>query len=163
MKSRFLLAAIALLNLTRVLHYRVVRALAVAAILTGATVAGEQAYGSTLQFGNAYYTFVSANAISWADAEAAAEASTFMGVTGHLATITTAAENNFLATNFPTFDGLALAWIGGQVVGTSGVGAWVVGPLAGLAFSSRIKRPLTSKDFTCMWPSASAWKRHVDR
>lgn len=25
----------------------------------------------------------------------------------------------------------------------------------------RIGRPLTGKDFTCMWPEARAWKRHV--
>jgi hypothetical protein len=25
----------------------------------------------------------------------------------------------------------------------------------------RIKRPLTGEDFTAMWPSASAWKRHI--
>jgi len=25
----------------------------------------------------------------------------------------------------------------------------------------RIERPLTGDDFTCMWPSGSAWQRHI--
>jgi hypothetical protein len=57
-----------------------------------------------------------------------------MGVNGYLATITSAAENNFLATTFPTFNGLALAWLGGYVA-ADGTGTWVVGPNAGLNFS----------------------------
>jgi hypothetical protein len=88
-----------------------------------------------LQFGTSYCAFVVVPAISWADANADAAASTFLGVHGHLATVTSAAENDFLANSFPTFNGLSLAWLGGQV-SSSGIGTWVVGPDTGLNFSS---------------------------
>src|SRR5215467_12470453 len=92
------------------------------------------AAGSILQFGTSFYTFIAAPNISWADANAGAAASIFLGVHGHLATVTSAAENDFLANSFPTFNGLSLAWLGGQV-SSSGTGTWVVGPDAGLNFS----------------------------
>jgi hypothetical protein len=81
---------------------------------------------------------VPAVGISWADASAAASASSFLGLSGHLATVTSAAENNFLAGSFDFTafeDLLAIAWLGGQV-SSSGIGTWTVGPDASLNFSS---------------------------
>ena len=58
---------------------------------------------------------------------------------GHLATVTSAAENNFLATSvadFSAYDGLlALSWLGAEV-DSSNIGSWVVGPEAGQQFSN---------------------------
>jgi uncharacterized protein DUF642 len=49
-----------------------------------------------------YYEAVARNAgISWNAANAAANARTFMGMHGHLATITSAAENSFILQQFP--------------------------------------------------------------
>ena len=76
-----------------------------------------------------YYEVFNA-ALDWAAANAAASAQTFMGVGGHLVTITTAQENLFLTS---TFGAAALdsRWIGGlQLVGSlepSGGWVWVTG------------------------------------
>lgn len=45
-----------------------------------------------------YYDFVFASNIAWTDANIAAGASSFLGLAGHLATITSAGENSFLTT-----------------------------------------------------------------
>ena len=51
-----------------------------------------------------YYAAVLAPGISWNDAKAQAEATSFAGSFGYLVTITSEAENNFVADNFfPTF------------------------------------------------------------
>ena len=68
---------------------------------------------------------------SWFTASAAASASVFGGVSGHLATITSAAENAFLiGLTSGTFTGFQGAWIGG--IAPAG---WLVGPETGQAFS----------------------------
>ncbi len=55
-----------------------------------------------------YYELVDEQ-VTWADAKAAAEAMTFLGVGGHLVTVTTEAENDFAYSLLPE---LGLAWIG---------------------------------------------------
>jgi len=87
-----------------------------------------------LQFGSNFYEFVSADFISWQSAKTSAESSVFMGSAGYLATITSAAENDFIANHFATFSVFSGAWIGGQV-SSSGVGTWATGPEAGQVFS----------------------------
>lgn len=49
-----------------------------------------------------YYDFVSAPNINWIVARDAAAGTTFLGVSGHLATITSEAENDFIDANFNT-------------------------------------------------------------
>jgi hypothetical protein len=116
----------------------ILRKLAIVASTVGAVAGGDRASGDTIKFGSNYYAFVSAVGISWADANTAASASVFLGVNGHLATITSAAENDSLANSvadFSAFDGLlAIAWLGAQVT-SAGIGTWVVGPEAGQQFS----------------------------
>ena len=93
-----------------------------------------------LQFGSSYYVYISDPGISWAEAKAAAESMTYLGATGYLATVTSAAENSFLdglvTTSFSNFSG---AWLGGEVFGgvngSGGSAYWEVGPLAGQLFS----------------------------
>lgn len=73
---------------------------------------------------------------SWFDASAAASSSIFLGVSGHLATITSEGENSFvlgLASSIPdvwTEAGWAGAWLGGKAPE-----GWLVGPEDGNAFT----------------------------
>ena len=92
-----------------------------------------------------YYEYI-ASGLSWSDAKAAAAARTFNGMVGYLATVTSAAENEFIRTKL-----LATAWIGGSddfaqinaAVGytlyadqsaSEGKWYWVTGPEAGQQF-----------------------------
>lgn len=98
------------------------------------------AQAAPIQFGSNYYDFISVApssgyGISWSDAAAQAAASTFGGVSGHLATVTSAAENNFLSSTFAlAATRIQGAWLGGQV-DSSGVGSWAAGPEAGQVYS----------------------------
>jgi hypothetical protein len=92
------------------------------------------AEAAPIQFGDSYYEFVPEEAVSWADASAAASASTFMGVNGHLATVTSAGENDFLLDIGPSFLGAQGAWLGGAV-DASQAARWAVGPEAGQLFT----------------------------
>jgi hypothetical protein len=92
------------------------------------------AKAAPVQFGSSYYEYVSHESISWADASAAASASTFMGANGHLATVTSAAENDFLVDLGPVFTVPQGAWLGGAV-DASQTGRWAVGPEAGQLFT----------------------------
>jgi tRNA A-37 threonylcarbamoyl transferase component Bud32 len=58
-----------------------------------------------------YYERVDARQITWAAAKAAAEHERFLGATGHLATITSQAENEFIVANLLT--SLGSFWLGG--------------------------------------------------
>jgi len=102
----------------------------------GLVTIGQPASSTPVQFGSNYYEYVSADAISWDDAkvDAALVARSFMGVTGHLATVTSAEENAFLFSLVSPFETFAGAWLGGTVAGGS-TGTWAVGPEAGSAFS----------------------------
>ncbi len=78
-----------------------------------------------------YYEFVG-NAVTWADAFAAAQASSFNGMTGYLATVTTAAENRFASV---TVAGGVLAWLGASDDGHEGTFTWRDGPETGQALT----------------------------
>lgn len=92
------------------------------------------ANAAPIQFGSNYYEFVSAPLISWANANTAASASSFGGSIGHLATVTSLAENDFLATLVIQSSSFEGSWLGARV-DASGSGSWVVGPETGLQFS----------------------------
>jgi hypothetical protein len=53
-----------------------------------------------IQFGSDYFEYVSDLRVSWSTAETNAASLSYMGATGYLAVVTSAAENNFLAANF---------------------------------------------------------------
>ena len=89
-----------------------------------------------------YYEIVSSTDITWTAAKTAAEASTLYGLTGYLVTITSAAENSFLANKIN-----ANAWIGGSDDGdytsnshsqTEGTWEWVSGPENGKTFTCQL-------------------------
>ena len=77
-----------------------------------------------------YYEFVSSN-VDWSTAFTAANASSHLGLSGYLATVTSAAENAFL-TSIST----QLGWLGGSDAGGP-VNAWTWrnGPENGQAFT----------------------------
>ncbi len=52
--------------------------------------------GSSLSYNNHYYEFIKASGISWTEARVAAEAKSFFGRKGYLATVTTQGENDFI-------------------------------------------------------------------
>lgn len=80
-----------------------------------------------------FYKFVSTTE-TWTAAKAAAEASTFNGMQGYLATSTSSSENAFLTSRV----GNAQAWLGGADGGSTGgtdrQWRWVGGPEAGKRF-----------------------------
>ncbi len=81
-----------------------------------------------------YYQFVRTN-ISWSDALLTAASLSTNGLTAHLATITSAAENDYLRATFGTNLGNEFAWIGGQEPLADGLWKWVTGPEANLPIS----------------------------
>jgi hypothetical protein len=80
------------------------------------------------------YEFVRAD-ITWPDALAAAAGRNYQGLPGHLATITSAAENQFLTANFSTGVSSQFAWIAGREPADDGVWRWAAGPESGTQFS----------------------------
>jgi len=75
-----------------------------------------------------FYDYVAAS-LTWDQAQAAAAATTFNGMQGYLATITSAGENNFIINNFNH-----MGFLGGSDAAVEGEWRWVVGPEAGLLF-----------------------------
>ena len=76
-------------------------------------------------FGNNAYEFVAAPGISYDAAKAAAAAATFKGVNGHLVTIFSAAENDFV---FRLLNGVDQSiWLGATDAAVEGQWRWVTG------------------------------------
>jgi hypothetical protein len=96
-----------------------------------------RAAATPVAFGANFYDFIqvpdpfTGNNNAWATASAAAAASVFNGVSGHLATITSQAENDFLfGLVSGSFSGFKGAWLGGKAPE-----GWLVGPETGQGFS----------------------------
>lgn len=98
---------------------------------SASTRAVEFSLGAALSFsdnGHFYRYFPSAG-IDWADANTAANASTYFGLQGYLVTITSAEENAFAFGKIQN-----QGWIGSSDDTTEGVWQWVTGPEAGTTF-----------------------------
>lgn len=96
----------------------------------------DRAAAAPVIFGaNAYELIIVANPFTgsnntWATASAAAAASVFNSVNGHLATVTSQAENDFLVSLIGTSpQGFNGAWLGGNQFG------WLEGPETGMTFA----------------------------
>lgn len=76
--------------------------------------------------------------LTWFQARDNAASLSYLGVSGHLATITSSEENTFLITSFNTRIESEFAWIGGYEPNDDGVWIWAVGPEAGIQFSQEV-------------------------
>ncbi len=87
--------------------------------------------GSALPFSgnNHFYQFITASGISWTNAKTAAEQLTFFGRQGYLATVTSAAENQFILSKIQ-----GQGWMGASDEQTENVWKWMTGPEAGTQF-----------------------------
>jgi hypothetical protein len=112
------------------------RGVLAAVLLAGAGLLAlaQEAEATPIQFGSSYYEYVPDEAISWDNASAAATASTFMGAQGHLATITSSSENDFVLGLITPLIVTQGAWLGGAV-DASQQARWAVGPEAGHLFT----------------------------
>ena len=114
------------------------RTLGIALALAGLHAASAQRADATpMAFGSNHYEFIqvtdpfTGSNNTWGTASAAAAASVFNGVNGHLATLTSQAENDFLLGLVSgSFSGFTGAWLGGK-----SPEGWQVGPEAAQAFS----------------------------
>src|SRR5215216_5095252 len=70
-----------------------------------------------------YYEFIQTDTI-WDDARDAAAGSTFLGLTGYLATITSLSEETFVESLLPTTS-VTNYFLGGSDAGAEGVWLWV--------------------------------------
>ena len=82
-----------------------------------------------------YYEYVSGQ-MSWDAAVVEAETHSHMSVSGHLVTITSSEENEFLNVTFASGLPEFFAWIGGYEPNDDGVWLWGVGPEVGVQFSN---------------------------
>lgn len=89
-----------------------------------------------------YYEFVPKNEIPWDIAVVAAEAKTYFGIKGYLATILSPDEQQLAAEQL---DGEG--WIGGSDVELEGRWKWMTGPEKGLAFFSNLESTPTAGFF----------------
>jgi hypothetical protein len=93
--------------------------------------------------------------INFATARAAALASSHLGLSGYLATVTSAAEQTFLE-GFPFvvgFGATGTAWLGGSDEAVDGEWRWLDGPESGQLFTFTnwaVGHPQTLPDFTYM-------------
>ena len=82
-----------------------------------------------------YYEFVTvSDPILWQDAKVAAENRIFNGIKGHLVTITSQAENDFVSSLATSPSRIAEGWIGASDAEEEGIWKWVTGPEAGTQF-----------------------------
>ena len=80
-----------------------------------------------------YYEYINTTGLTWAEAKDAAAASTFNGLTGYLATITSSEENDFMESKTTSGDNV---FIGATDNASEGVWIWDTGPEAGTQFWS---------------------------
>jgi gliding motility-associated-like protein len=76
-----------------------------------------------------YYFYVPNTGITWTEARAAAEAQTYFGLQGYLATLTTEEEAELAGSQSE-----GTGWIGANDIGQEGTWEWVTGPEAGTIF-----------------------------
>jgi hypothetical protein len=77
-----------------------------------------------------YYQLVAPTTFTFEQAHTAAQSASHLGIAGHLATITSAEENAFIATTFPSRTG----WIGASDAAVEGEWRWITGPETGELF-----------------------------
>ena len=84
-----------------------------------------------------FYDLITTNK-TWQQSQVEADSLTYLGLSGHLATITSAEENAFLNSIFNTGLNSEFAWIGGFEPNDDGVWEWATGPESGTQFSNGV-------------------------
>ena len=105
---------------------------------------------------NHWYELVTGTTwIGWLAANSAATGSTFMGMTGYLASITSAAEDVFVsALNLAGFD----AWLGGSDSVSEGIWTWTTGEAWGYTnWNGGEPNNSGNEDYLAGWQNAGAW------
>lgn len=103
------------------------------AIAWAGTAAAAPVQWATSSGGNGHwYDFVSGST-SFATASSAAAASSLSGTSGHLVTITSAAEQAFIDTNFGN---AGFYWLGASDAASEGTWEWIAGPETGQLLSA---------------------------
>ncbi len=87
-----------------------------------------------------YYDLVplSGSTQTWQESLAEADGLTYLGLPGHLATITSANENAFLNSKFNNGLGSQFAWFAGFEPNDDGIWKWATGPETGIQFSNGV-------------------------
>jgi hypothetical protein len=98
--------------------------------LSSAAMAAPIQWSSTAGGNDRFYEVFTGNAYTWEQADAIASSLSHNGLGGHLATITSQAENDFIY----SIAGPDWAWLGGQRVGNTNSFEWVRGDEAGTVF-----------------------------
>ncbi|NRF66022.1 PEP-CTERM sorting domain-containing protein [Aquincola sp. S2] len=101
------------------------------AALIGAALSGSLAAAPTQWAGNGHFYEFIPGQFTWQQAFDAAQATSFNGQQGYLATVTSGAENGFLSTSISR----EIGWLGGSDDGAEGNWTWRDGPEAGQAFT----------------------------
>jgi PEP-CTERM motif/Lectin C-type domain len=106
-----------------------VRLLALAALAGSSCAMAVPLQWTVASGGNGHWYEYIAGAPTWEAALAAAAAQSHLGMTGHLATITSSAENSFI-NSIPG----GLGWVAGTDRDVEGTWIWAAGPEAGTTF-----------------------------
>lgn len=123
--------------------------------------------------GNGHFYEIVIASVDWNTAFNAAAASTFNGVSGYLATITSAAELAFLdalytprtvSTLFDPPVDFSTLWLGGSDEAVEGVWRWVAGPETGQLISDSFENwgPFEPNDFGGIEDFLAGWYRTDD-
>lgn len=118
----------------------------VASIIVGP----QTGWSEPLQFGNGNFYELITDELDWFGARDAANARTHMGTNGHLVTITSQEENNFLASSFV----FQKVWIGGSDDDAEGTWRWAVGPEANTIFWIGDQNGQAPNGAFANWPSS---------
>lgn len=113
------------------MHQAIKTALLAAGLIGQAAIAAPVLWDTASGGNGHYYQFV-ADSVTWSEAMAASQASTFNGMNGYLATAVNAAENRFISA---TVAQNALAWLSGSDDGAEGNWTWRAGPESGQALT----------------------------
>jgi len=105
--------------------------LATGSLLAACTAAAAPVQWTAAGGGNDHWYDYVSTALIWQEARVAAGASSHAGMGGYLGTITSAAEQSFVQSLFPS---MPLMWLGGTDEQAEGVWRWAVGPEAGSIF-----------------------------
>lgn len=101
-----------------------------AALMSTSSIAAPIQWTAAAGGNDHWYEFITA-ATTWDQARTNAAASSHMGLSGHLVTLTSTAEKNFV---FNTVSGGQTSWIGAERVAGTNSFRWAVGPEAGTVF-----------------------------